>query len=183
MLVPQDDIAYLVKLAKAGNQHTFARLIQLYETELCGYLTGLLRDPYEAQDCAQQAFFNAWRSIATLKDESRFKAWLYIIATNVARDCLRKKRKVSVQSWEELEEHSIIESSSHIEECITQAELIHQALAKLPPKLRTCLLLDMSGCSRSEIAQVVGISPASVGTYLCMARRLFRQEYYSLEHD
>ncbi len=183
MLVPQDDIVYLIKLAKVGNQQAFARLIQLYEKELCGYLTGLLRDPDEAQDCAQQAFFNAWKKLATLKDESSFKPWLYIIARNVVRDCLRKRRKISVQSWEELEECSILESPSHIEECVTQAELINLALGKLPPKLRTCLRLDVCGCSRHEIAQILGISTASVGTYLCMARKQFRQEYYRLEYD
>jgi RNA polymerase sigma factor (sigma-70 family) len=183
MLAPQDDIAYLVMLAKAGSSEAFANLIQLYECELCGYLTSLLRDRDEAQDCAQQAFFKAWRKISTLKDESNFKPWLYIIARNVVRDSLRKTRKIVMQSWEELEEYSLIESSYQVEECVTQTELINLAFAKLPPKLRTCLRLAVCGCSRREIAQILGIGTDSVGTYLSMARKQFRQEYYCLEHD
>nr|MDQ2887976.1 hypothetical protein [Chloroflexota bacterium] len=66
---------------------------------------------------------------------------------------------------------------------VTQAELINLAFAKLPPKLRTCLRLATCGCSRCEIAQILGIGTTSVGTYLSMARKQFRQEYYRLEHD
>ena len=145
MLAPQDEVVSLVRLAQAGNQEAFAGLVQLYENELCGYLTSLLGNRNEAQDCAQQAFFKAWEKLSTLKDEASFRSWLYIIARNIACDSLRRRRKISSQSWEGLEEYNDIESTSQIETQATQAELIKLALAELPPKLRDCLCLDAYG--------------------------------------
>lgn len=183
MLAPQDEVVSLVRLAQAGNQEAFAGLVQLYENELCGYLTSLLGNRNEAQDCAQQAFFKAWEKLSTLKDEASFRSWLYIIARNIACDSLRRRRKISSQSWEGLEEYNDIESTSQIETQATQAELIKLALAELPPKLRDCLCLDAYGCSRHEIAKILGISTNSIGTYICMARKLFRQAYSCLDHE
>ena len=183
MLEPQDETVYLVRLAKLGNREAFARLVQLYESELCGYLNSLLRDPNEAQDCAQQTFLKVWRKLSTLKDETRFRPWLYMIARNVARDCLRRRKKISMQSWEGLEEYSIVESSPALEERATQAELVKLALAELPPKLRACLLLSIWGFSRCEIARILEIGTTSVSTYLCEAHKQFRQAYHRLENE
>jgi len=183
MLAPQDDIVSLIQLAKAGDQEAFASLVLLYENELCGYLTSLLRDRDEVQDCAQQSFLKAWEKLSTLKDEKSFKTWLYTIARNVTCDYLRRKRKILLQSWEDLEEYSIIDWVSSIEEQATQAELINLALAELAPKLRACLRLDAWGCSRYEISQMLEISASSVGTYLSMARKQFRQAYSRLEDE
>jgi RNA polymerase sigma-70 factor, ECF subfamily len=181
MLAPQDDVVSLVRLAKAGDQEAFADLVLLYENELCGYLAMLLRDRDEALNCAQQAFFKAWGKLTTLKDETSFKPWLYIIARNVAWDYLRGRKKIPLESWEDLEEYSIVDTMSQIEERATLAELINLALAELPPKLRACLRLDAWGCSRCEIAQIIGISPNSVSTYMSTARKQFRQIYTRLE--
>jgi len=63
-----------------------------------------------------------------------------------------------------------------------ERELIKQALKQVAPKPRACLLLQIEGFSKSEIAIFVGLRPKSVGTYVSIARVQFRQAYNQLKN-
>lgn len=87
-------------------------------------------------------------------------------------------KQTSCQSWEKIEPEKTTDGFSRLEDCAEKAELISQALAKLPPKYRQCLLLKVvGGLEYAEIAEKVGISEASIGTYISAARRQFRAAY------
>lgn len=183
MLVCRDNIIPLLENALAGNEEAFTMLVQIYECEVHRYLASLLGDYDEAYDFAQQVFFKAWLNLATLKDLSSFKPWLYMIARNLIRDYWRSK-KAHYQSWEYVEMNNPFENVPGPEESVIRAELIKLALAELAPKLRDCLLLKViSGCLRHEIAQIVGISETSVGTYVSSARRQFYKAYQRLANE
>ncbi len=181
MLASQNEITQLVKHAQAGDAETFAILVQSHEGEICRYLTGLLGDREDACDFAQQVFIKAWLNLSSLKSASCFKVWLYSIARRLAYDHWRG-RKVLYQSWESIDVNEMVEDASGLDERIAEAELVKQALAELPPKLRQCLLLGVvGGFSHSEIARRVEISEASVSTYISSARRQFRIIYGRLQ--
>ena len=57
-----------------------------------------------------------------------------------------------------------------------RAGLVRTALAELAPKDRDSLLLKEEGLSYDEIAEVLGLSPGSVGTTLSRARNRLRWE-------
>jgi RNA polymerase sigma factor (sigma-70 family) len=183
MLASQNDTIQLVKSAQAGDVEAFAILVQNYEREIYGYLTGLLGDREDAYDFAQQVFIKAWLNLGNLKSASCFKVWLYTIARNLTYDYWRG-RKILYQSWENLEVNNVVEDASGPEDRIAEAELVHLALAELPPKLRQCLLLGVvGGFSRREIAEIVGIGETSVSTYISSARRQFRAIYQRLQNE
>ena len=173
----------LVRLAQAGNNEAFASLVQIYEREIYGYLLSQVGNSEDAYDYAQQTFFKAWRKLSTLDNPFCFKPWLYTIARNLAYDHWRSRR-TCLQSWENLEVDDAIESLPGPEEHAEKAELIKMALTELPPKLRDCLLLQVvGGFSRHEVAKLVGISEASVGTYVSSARKQLRTAYQHLENE
>ncbi|GAC1566274.1 MAG: hypothetical protein NVS3B14_07380 [Ktedonobacteraceae bacterium] len=109
--------------------------------------------------------------------------WLYTIARNMMCDHWRKK-KLACQSWEGLVENNLDPGMSAPEEYTAEIELIQQALAKLAPKLRQCLILrEVHGYKPCEIASMLGIGETSVGTYISMARKQFHQIYGHLQGE
>ncbi len=182
MLASQDTID-LVKCAQAGDDESFAILFQNHHHEICGYLTVLLRNREDAYDFTQQVFFKAWLNMSKLKTASCFAVWLHQIARNLAYDYWRGS-KVLYVSWEKLVENDPFEGADGPEDMIAEAELVKLALAELSPKLRQCLLLGaVKGFSHYEIAEAVGISEASVGTYISSARRQLRVIYQRLQSE
>lgn len=174
----------LVQLAKARNADAFTLLFQRYKGPIRGYLAGLVDNSEDADDLAQQAFLNAWDKLPTLQEESRFKPWLFTIARNLAYDYGRIQTRTPSQSLERFQERNDTANGFNLEDETAAKELVKLALAELPPKYRDCLLLLIKGeFSRGEIAELLNISKASVNTYMCTARRLFRQAYGRLKNE
>jgi RNA polymerase sigma factor (sigma-70 family) len=174
----------LVKLAKAGNADAFTQLFQRYKGPIRGYLAGLVGNSEDADDLTQQAFLNAWDKLLTLHEESRFKPWIFTIARNLAYEYGRLQARSPLQSLERFKERNDTVDGFNLEDETTVKELVNIALAELPPKYRDCLLLLIKGgFSHDEIAALLKIGKTSVSTYICTARRLFRQSYYRLKSE
>jgi RNA polymerase sigma-70 factor (ECF subfamily) len=185
----QDDFTHtsdteLVKLAKAGNADAFTLLFQRYNRPVRGYLAGLVGNSEDADDLTQRAFLNAWDKLLTLHEESRFRPWIFTIGRNLAYDYKRLQARSASQSLESFKERNDPVNGINLEDETAVKELVKLALAELPPKYRDCLLLLIKGeFSHDEIAELLKISKTSVSTYICTARRLFRQAYYPLKDE
>jgi len=90
-------MATLVERAQAGEQAAFATLVETYGDRVYSYLARMLSDREEAQDLAQETFVRAWESMGRFRGGASFGTWLYRIATNLAIDALRRKRRRSVE--------------------------------------------------------------------------------------
>ena len=87
-----------------------------------------------AEELAQETFVRAYRSMATLRAETKLSTWLFGIARNVARESLRSSHK---------EMHNVeIESHTIREACDDKASPAEQLLDKeLNSVVRNALLL------------------------------------------
>ena len=178
---PHLSLIKAVELARAGNSEAFTPLFEYYKDGIYGYVVGLVRDVENAYDLTQEVFLRAWEKLPTLHDASKFKPWLYTIARNLVYDYWRRQRKRIWESWEEIGERDIFESGFHLEEQTAEAELVRLALVEVPVRERSCFLLQVEGgFSQYEIAELLGISKASVSTYLSGARKRLRQAYLRL---
>jgi len=182
----------LVTLAQAGDEAAWVALITYYSPELSRYLRSKLRSMRgcleDADDIAQETFTKAWRGLRGLEQASKFKPWLYRIATNVVYDYGRRQNsqgRLSLVSLEQYwEECAALNDSWRFEDDVVEGDLVKRAWKEIPWKERQCLLLDMSGnLSRSEIAHMVAISPSSVGVYISKGREHCRQAYERLGLD
>jgi RNA polymerase sigma-70 factor, ECF subfamily len=174
--------ALLVKRAQQGDIEAFTTLVEHFEREIRNYLIIRLRDFDEANDLTQQVFLKAWLNLDSLHEAACFKRWLFSIVKRLVCDYWRRKR-IHSQSWEELALDGRLTGIPGPEDNTERAELIRLTLTRLSAKQRRCLLLHTDGFSLSEIAEKVGISSASVSTYISMARRQFRAIYRQLESD
>lgn len=175
-----------VALARAGDQAAFTILFHQYNASLCRYLAHLVGNDEVARDLTQETFFRAWQSLPTMRDEHRFAPWLYKIATNLARSHQRHARLVRWLSWVEPagEQTRHVPTQAGPEGQVAEAELVALALARLTPKYRICLLLQLeSGFSQREIAQLLHLTEKSVSVYVSRGRQQFLQAYQELEQE
>jgi RNA polymerase sigma-70 factor (ECF subfamily) len=100
---------------------------------------------------------------------------LYRIATNAARDLMRRRRLLSWLPLFDEDPALLVEGP---EPGALEAHAVHKALLKLDPELRVPLVLySCQELSTQEIADVIGISRDAVKQRLVRARLRFKELY------
>jgi RNA polymerase sigma-70 factor, ECF subfamily len=67
--------AELVALAKNGDKEAFGALITRYRDVINRFALRLVADTEVVPDLVQEASFQAYRSLHTLRDPARFRSW------------------------------------------------------------------------------------------------------------
>jgi RNA polymerase sigma-70 factor, ECF subfamily len=167
--------ASLLARAKAGDVGAFERLSGAYADRIFMLLLRLLGDRGEAEDVAQEVMLRAWRGIAGFRGQSSYFTWLYRIAVNEANRALDKRARqpagISLGSRELSLPTAPAEDPSRQVENTELRRALAQALADLPPPLRTAIVLrDVEGLSTQEAAAIAGIGQAAFKSRLHQAR-------------
>ncbi len=131
-------------------------------------------DADQAEDLAQEAF------LRLLQNAPRHpKAWLFTVAENLLRDEARlasgrARHLTLIQAAREEERDPGPESELLRKD---DAALVRRALERLPERDRTLLLLHHEGFRYREIAEHLGLAPASIGSLLTRAQRRFLESF------
>jgi RNA polymerase sigma factor (sigma-70 family) len=124
-------------------------------------------DPERAEDLAQEAFA---RALVHKPDNAR--AWVFIVAANMARDHARRaqveRRHLRLLTSEPPDAPA---EPHEAQEAEAQLARVRWALEQLTPRDREVLLLWDSGKSYDEIASHTGLARSAIGTTLARARR------------
>jgi RNA polymerase sigma-70 factor (ECF subfamily) len=83
----------LVERAMGGDQAAFSSLAADAVDGCYRLAYRILRDPHRAQDATQQALLGAWRDLPTLRDPSRFEAWLHRLVVHACYSEARSDRR------------------------------------------------------------------------------------------
>lgn len=153
----------------------FERLFADYQTPILNYLYRLLGEPALAEDLLQEAFTRAWNARHQLPSIENPRAWLYRIATNLARDHIRRARLLS---WLPLLGNEPALADDTLEEHALESERMRRALIKLSPEYRIPLVLyTCEGLAVAEVAALLALSPDAVKQRLVRARQQLRDAY------
>jgi RNA polymerase sigma-70 factor (ECF subfamily) len=153
----------------------FETLVHRYEKELYGYLRRYLGDAQQAEDVFQATFLRVHQKSDQFADGSRFRPWLYAIATNQAIDARRRNHRHRMVSLDRRTD-TLTESGSLAEtiaakgrssvEMMQDAETVAwvlEAVASLPEPLRSTLdLVYRQGLKHREAASRLGIPVGTV---------------------
>ena len=173
MAADQED-ALLVERAQRGDRAAFAALVERYQQPLGSYLWRLTRDRELALDLTQDTFLRAYRAVAATSPGLLVRPWLYRIATNLAYDEFRRRRRFSRVLVGALEPQPGRDESVAVEE----RELVQRALATLRPQDRAVLLLcAVEELSYREVGVIIGSSPEAVRKQFTRAKERFRLAY------
>jgi len=164
--------ARVIALVRAGEVDAFAEIIEHYQAAIIRYLYRLTGDYEMAKDLAQDTFIRAYKGILKTDAELSFKAWLYRIATNNARQHRRRKRLLSFIPFN-LKEQDIPDSVNQAD-CPGEMLAINEALLKIPEEQRTCLVLHfVEGFKYREIAETLDCSEEAVRKRVARGKKLF----------
>lgn len=185
--------ADVVVLAQQGREPAFRELIRRYERPVYSLIYRMVRDTAASEDLAQDAFIKVLNHLDKYRPEFKFSSWLFKIANNVAIDYLRRRQldTVSMDGSPHAATATEVESTSF--ELADQGEspldelasrelgaIIEQAIAKLRPEYRNCIMLrHVEGRSYEEIAATLDLPLGTVKTYIHRARHELRE---ALEH-
>ena len=151
-----DDSA-LVAAAREGDRAAFGRLYDSYAPMVHGILLARV-PPAAVDDLVQDVFLLALPRLHSLRDLTRFGAWLAAIARNRANDYHRQHVEQV-----ELTDNFAADLSSGQARSEVEAASILALIRGLPETYRETLLLRLvEGMTGPEIAARTGLTPGSV---------------------
>ena len=86
----------IILRAKRMDAAAFDEIVDLYAGRLCGFFRKLLGQRSEAEDLTQEVFVRVVKMIGSYTERGQFDAWLFRIASNLARDCVRKNKRTPI---------------------------------------------------------------------------------------
>ncbi|HYL07607.1 MAG TPA: sigma-70 family RNA polymerase sigma factor [Candidatus Udaeobacter sp.] len=157
---------------KPGSPEDFDRLYRTAYPRVFRTLTAILADADEAEDCAQDAFVQAFQAWSRWKPDAPAEAWVHRIAVNRA---ISQRRRAKLRTVSELLRR--IGRPGHgpdPADAVTSPDLL-TALRSIPPKLAAAIVLrHYHGYNNREIAAALGVSERTVGTRLLQAATKLR---------
>jgi RNA polymerase sigma-70 factor (ECF subfamily) len=158
--------------ADARQTEPFDTLFSQHYTAIYAVLFRLTGDRAEAEDLAQETFLRLYDALHDSRRLDNVGGWLYRVATHLGYNALRAARRRAgyEQAAAEPEQARTLDPAEEVAHA-EQRRLVRAALAELPPQQVQLLILRHSGLSYKELASVLGVAPASVGTLLARAER------------
>ena len=179
--MPMEYSLPLARRVQRGDAGAFALLFEQFNLRICRYLCSLVNNPDLAEDLAQQTFIKAYEALERGSQPENLNAWLYAIATNTALSALRRRRLIA---WLPFRAHAESAAAPGPEARTSEAELLGQALSRLPRGDAACLLLRFQhDLSYDELAQVLGTSSPAARMRVSRARTALREIYLQLQEE
>ncbi|MEM8484852.1 MAG: RNA polymerase sigma factor [Bacteroidota bacterium] len=82
-----------LQAALEGDINAFQSLFAAFQPQLKSYLYRLLADRNDVDDLTQDTFVKAFDKLSTFKGNSTLKTWVFRIATNLAYDFLKRRKR------------------------------------------------------------------------------------------
>jgi RNA polymerase sigma-70 factor (ECF subfamily) len=196
---PKNDVkdAELIRAINAGREDLFYELVKRYEKSLYNFGMRMCDNPSDAEDMVQDTFLNVFKYLSGFRYETKFKNWLYRVATSA---CLKKKRRskfapdreLSLDEFLPADESAVsVElprwASQPLDQVLDEelGEVIRKALLDLPKKYRlVAVLRDVEGFTTQETAEILDLTPTNIKVRLHRARLFLREalkSYYETE--
>jgi RNA polymerase sigma-70 factor, ECF subfamily len=178
----------------SGNDEAFTQLVTRYKDSITNYLNMMVGDYDIAVDLCQETFLRVYKSINRYSNLYQFSTWIYRIATNLAIDEMRyRKRRGQVfyrnvlgnrqTADNEGREFEITDARRNPSDEILRKEssrILGDAIRSLPKKYRTAFIMkEVQELPYETIAKVLNCSPGTIKSRLHRARELLQRK---LEH-
>ncbi len=168
-----DDELRWVEAAQAADPRAFEKLYRANVDRVYGLCLRMTGNVSEAEDCAQEAFIQAWHKIDKFRGESAFSTWMHRVAVNVVLGRMRKSKR------EQDRIRAVSDVAPPRETIADDGELrdLEQAINELPSGARHVFVLHaVYGYSHGETGDMLGIAEGTSKAQLSRARRLLAQQ-------
>ena len=186
----------LIQAIQGGRSDLFTELVQRYERALYNFGLKMCGKRQDAEDVVQDTYLNVFKYLKGFRGETKFKNWLYRIATSA---CIKKRRKSKFAPDRELSldeflppEEAAVEQETPLWATLPLNQVLNEelgrtledAILELPEKYRLVLVLrDIEGFSTEESAQILNLTTANVKVRLHRARLFLREQLKTYFQD
>jgi len=158
-----------VNLARKGDRNAFAQLMRGRQAWIRTLMLRCCNNAALADDLAQQAFMQAWRTLPQLRQSNRFAAWLKRLAINTWLQHVRKHDPLE-QADDDIEIHEAQDNAPALELDLDRA------LATLKDHVRLCVVLSYhEGMTHDEIAEFTGMPLGTIKSHVRRGTQRLRE--------
>ena len=178
----------LAARAAAGDDSAFEELVRRYQTRVFRLACRLTSDT-DAPDVLQETFLQVYRHLPSFRGESQFGTWVYRIATNAALMHRRARARRPAESldvflprFDANGKHAATPAELQVAACADErldrrllAEKARDVIAQLPDLYRDAFVLrDLEEMTTADVAEALGVDPATVRQRVHRARLMLR---------
>lgn len=191
---PAEQETQLVAQACAGDEAAFLRLVEPWRKPLFGYIYRMVTLRQDAEDLLQDVLVRVLESLPQFRGESRFKSWVFGIATHVCLDHLRRKKRWRVQAQLDGEQRALADEAQmeQISSTLSQPGFIFEIREHIaacfccvartlePDEQAALMLREVLSFSAQEAAKMLGVSEPVFRHRLSAARATMISSYEGL---
>src|SRR5215471_121936 len=172
----------LIHSVREGDDDAYSIIVRRFQDMAVGYGYSILRDFQLAEDAAQEAFFEAYRSLDQLRIPDAFPGWFRRIVFKQC-DRITRGKHLAVIPLETAE----VRSEPTQEDAAEKHEMKHRLLSAidcLPDHKRSATtLFYISGYSQEEVADFLSVPTSTVKKRLFSARNRLREMLMDMVED
>ncbi|MEN6319423.1 MAG: sigma-70 family RNA polymerase sigma factor [Syntrophaceae bacterium] len=173
----------------ADSEFNFQKIHEDFRPRILRYLTHMVGEN-EAEDITQEVFAKLDRALTAFRGESTLSTWIYQIATNAAKDRLRRlsachgdEKRLPIEDIAETEEDKDIWTggqAASTEQRVIREEMngcVREIIKTLPESYRSVIVLsELEGFKDVEIADILGLGLQAAKIRLHRARTRLKKE-------
>ena len=162
----------LVEQARSGDREAFASLVAMTSDRMYAIAIRILRDGHLAEDALQGALITAWRQLPTLRDPTRFEAWVRRLLVHACYAEARRRR-----SWTANVRVLPVDGPASPDDTVSvvDRDALDRAFRRLSIEQRAVFVLHHhTGLSLVEIAEALGIPAGTARSRLHYATQTLR---------
>jgi RNA polymerase sigma-70 factor (ECF subfamily) len=155
------ELGQLLRLASRGDQDAFARLYDATSARVFGLAVRIVRDPAQAEEVAQEAFLEIWRTASRFDPaKGSAQAWMLTIVHRKSVDRVRSaeaatRRDSTYELRNQTVDHDSTADAAHAS---MEARRVRNAMESLTPVQREALeLAYFGGYTHTEVASMLDL--------------------------
>ncbi|GAA0315327.1 hypothetical protein GCM10008967_02320 [Bacillus carboniphilus] len=172
----------LVEQAKQGDEEAFTHLIEKHRSNAVNWAKMITKDPYIAEDVAQDVLLRSYLHLQNLQQADRFLPWLRNMVKNRAIDYIRKKHldpnthETYIESIDESQDPEAVYAARDIQDSLLSL------MEYLPERNRQIFEAHFyNQLPPEEIAKTFQMTTANVYNILSRAKMKLRDERFKRE--
>ena len=152
-------------------------LFRVHYGRVARIIARAVRDRARSEELAVEVFLKLWRNRRAQSEN--VEGWLYRVAVRAGLDELRRQRRRGhyerMLAW--VQPRPPAATPEDIHSVSQKQDQVRSILGIMKPREAQFLLLRSNDSSYQEVASILNVNPASIGTLVSRAEESFRKEY------
>lgn len=167
----------LVFRIQEGDEVAFVKIVRQYKDRIVNFLWKITGDYQSAVELSQETFMRVFFKARKYRPIAPFSSWIYAIASNLAKTEIKKMRRYTLVSLDDVQNRVPIEAYTKNPSDSGLIRNLKKALNSLHPRYRIPVVLkDVEGFSQEEIAEILKSPLGTVKARISRGRNYLKKE-------